>query len=213
MRRSRSQRRSSSSLSQKCSRGQIKRKAYNRQTSRGQVHVPAKCIRATSQSGLKRSTSQKRYLAQRAKIQKEARRKFSRDIPKKCPRGDIVREGFRRKSYRRMSRGKNISVKGSWVAPTCAPSINRQKGKRLFSLERGTLEKYGYTNLHSKTSQQRHKALDSAIKDGVKPLPLLRRVNALYVLNKNKDPELAKKLHSDVAYIRNTKAYQNRETA
>jgi len=174
--------------------------------------VAASCITATSQSGQKRSVSQKRYLAQRAKIQKEARRRFSRQTPKKCPPGKILREGYHRKSYKRTSRGKSVSVKGAWVPPTCAPSINRQKGKRLFSLERGALGKYGYEDLHELTTQQRHKALDKALSEGIKPLPLLRRVNALYVLNKRKDPALAQKIHSDVDYIRNTKAYQNRST-
>ncbi|AYV81829.1 MAG: hypothetical protein Harvfovirus66_10 [Harvfovirus sp.] len=112
-----------------------------------------------------------------------------------------------------MSRGRSVSVKGAWVPPTCAPSINRQKKKRLFSLQRGVLGQYGYKNVDNLSTQQRHKALDKALDSGVKPLPLLRRVNALYVLNKNKDPSLAKKFQADVDYIRKTRAYQNRSTA
>jgi len=213
-------RRSSHSGGQKCPAGKIFRRAYTRHRGKSRISVAGNCITATSQSRQKRSVQDRKYLAERAKIQKEARKKFSKKASQKCPPGKVLREGFYRKSthrraYSRQSgaRIEGSDVAGAWVPPTCVPSINRQKKKRLFVLERNVLAKYGYHNVHTLTARQRHDALDKALRAGIEPLPLLRRVNALYVLNKNKDPELAEKFHEDVDYIRHTKGYQSRPTA
>lgn len=207
------------SRGQNCPSGQIYRAPYTRYRGDQEIKVSGNCIRSVSQSKQKRSVQDQQYLAERAKIQRKASRMFSREASQKCPPGKVLREGFyrkpaHRKSYKRSS-GTNIAateVKGAWVPPTCVPSINRQKKQRLFVLERGVLKKYGYTDIHDLTTEERHDALDKALKE-IEPLPLLRRVNALYVLNKNKDPELAEKFHEDVEYIRETPTYQNRPTA
>ena len=204
----------------KCPSGRIYRQGYTRRRGNSRVTVPGNCIRATSQSRQKRSVLDRKYLAQRAKMYKTARRKFSKQTPKRCPQGRVLREGFyrqptRRRSFKR-STGTQVSastVAGAWVPPTCVPSINRQKKKRLFVLERNVLGKYGYHNVKNLTTGERHEALDKALDDGIEPLPLLRRVNALYVLNKNQDPTLAQKFKQDVNYIRTTQEYQNRPTA
>lgn len=203
-----------------CPLGQIYRRGYTRYRGNTKIQVPGNCITATSQSKLKRSDIDREYLAQREQIQKEARRRFSREMPKKCPPGTVLREGFyRRPTHRRAFRRSSgtevpgTEVSGAWVPPTCVPSINVQKKKRLFALERGVLGRYGYEDVKHLSTSERHDALDRALADGIEPLPLLRRVNALYVLNKNKDPELAAKFRSDVGYIRSTPEYQNRPTA
>ena len=204
----------------KCPSGRIYRQGYTRRRGNSRVTVPGNCIRETSQSRQKRSVRDRKYLAQRAKMYKTARRKFSRQTPKRCPTGRVLREGFyrqptRRRSFKR-STGTQVpasTVAGAWVPPTCVPSINRQKKKRLFVLERNVLGKYGYHDVKNLTANERHEALDKALDDGIEPLPLLRRVNALYVLNKNQDPTLAQKFKQDVNYIRTTQEYQNRPTA
>ncbi len=186
----------------KCPSGQISRKAY---TKKSGTKVKSKCIKATSQSGKKRSTIDKKIMKRKSKEHSMAREKLGG--PKKCSKGEILREGYKKKSYKRSS-GK--SVKGSWTAPSCVKSqTGRPKGKQLFVLEKGTLEKYGYHKIDTITRTARKKALKAALKD-MKPLSLMRRINALYVLNEHKNPKLAAKFHEDAQFIKTTKEYQNR---
>ena len=70
----------------------------------------------------------------------------------------------------------------------------------LFHLEKGTLSKFGYSMKNSQ--QSRHKSLKKAIKKG-DPLSIYRRLNALYVLNKNKHPENAKIFKDDAEWLKN----------
>lgn len=69
----------------------------------------------------------------------------------------------------------------------------------LFHLEKGTLTKFGYSMKNSQ--QNRHKSLKKAIKQ-VKPLSIYRRLNALYVLNKNKHPDNAKVFKDDAEWLK-----------
>jgi hypothetical protein len=69
----------------------------------------------------------------------------------------------------------------------------------LFHLEKGTLSKFGYSM--KKSQQSRHKSLKKAIKS-VKPLSIYRRLNALYVLNKNKHPDNAKVFKDDAEWLK-----------
>jgi hypothetical protein len=96
-----------------------------------------------------------------------------------------------------------------WIPPIHVPSINIHKNKK-FVLERNFLRKYGYYDIKHLTPQERHEALDKALANGIEPIPLLRRINALFVLFKNRDPQLSAKFRADMDYIRHTKAYQNR---
>ena len=68
----------------------------------------------------------------------------------------------------------------------------------LFHLEKGTLTKFGYSM--KKSQQSRHTSLKKAIKS-VKPLSIYRKLNALYVLNKNKHPDNAKIFKNDAEYV------------
>ncbi len=194
-------------MQQSCKQGEIYRIGYVRETNGKMTVVPGKCIRATSQSKLKRSSLDKEYIAEREQIYKNARKRFSKTMPKSCPSGQIIREGY----YRR-SKSKSKTKQGAWVAPTCMLSRNKVKKKRLFTLEQNTLGKYGYHDIENKSDLQRHRALKRALKDGIEPLPLLRRVNALAVLNKNKNPTLSNVFKNDIDYIRNTTEYKQRPT-
>ena len=69
----------------------------------------------------------------------------------------------------------------------------------LFHLEKGTLTKFGYSMKN--TEQSRHKSLKKAIKS-IKPLSIYRRLNALYVLNKNKHPDNAKIFKDDAEWLK-----------
>ena len=195
-----------------CPTDHIYRVGYTRKVNKKEVTVAGRCIPATSQSGKKTSEIDREAIETRASIHKQAREIFKKDIPKKCSKGKIIREGYFRSPYTRAS---GTQVKGVWVKPVCVPSINADgegKKKQLFRLEPHVLSKYGYHNLHNLSDRQRHIALGKALKDGIKPLSLLRRVNALSVLHKNTDPELSGILKSDLDYIRSTKIYQNRSS-
>lgn len=203
----------------KCPSGKIWRRAYSRSRGSQTVKVPGNCIRSVSQSKMKRTIADQEFIRKREKLHKEARRIFKRTTPSKCPRGMIEREGYyrrstSRKAYTRKS-GQKIeatNVSGAWVPPACAPSINREKKQRLFVLEKDVLKKYGYHNVNSLTIGKRRSALSRALSD-IEPLPLYRRVNALYVLQKNTNPALAAKFKEDAEWIKTTKKYQERPTA
>jgi hypothetical protein len=83
-----------------------------------------------------------------------------------------------------------------------------KKSKPLFVLEKGALIKYGY---HADISENdRHQALSRALADGLKPLSLYRKLNALYVLNKNQNRALAKLYRKDANWIKDTPEYMAR---
>ena len=133
----------------------------------------------------------------------------------KCRSGMIVRKAYTI---------KNKKVKPGCIAAQSASGLKRSeinapiikkmritckrnntKYKRhnkcnvLFHLEKGTLSKFGYSMKNSQ--QTRHKSLKKAIKS-VKPLSVYRRLNALYVLNKNKHPENAKIFKDDAEWLK-----------
>jgi len=170
-----------------CKKGFIKRSSFRRKTG---SRVKSKCIKATSQSGLKRSSIDKKIMSRLHKIHQLARQKFGTP---KCKKGEIVREGSKRK------RGSTKY----WTKPTCIKDIGRAgKGKQLFVLEKDVLSKYGYQNIRQMKLSSRRRALSRAIKY-IKPLSVLRRINALYVLNKNQNPKLAQTLRNDFKWLQN----------
>jgi len=70
-------------------------------------------------------------------------------------------------------------------------------------LSPGVLGEYGYKNVKNMTELARHRALLRVIRDGKEePLSLFRRLNALMVLFKYKDPKLSVIFKKDRDYIR-----------
>jgi hypothetical protein len=191
----------------KCPAGKIYRVEYSRQNSNGSsVVVKGNCIRATSNSGKKTSITNNKNIA--AKKRRQSR------TSRKCPKGEISRISYRKKSF---TNKFGTHVSSAKVPSTCIKAVGQSKitghkGEPLFVLEKGVLSKYGYSHIASMSMSNRHKAIDKALKD-IKPLSLYRRLNALYVLNKDKDPILAKLFRNDANYVKKTEKYQNRETA
>ena len=148
----------------------------------------------------------------RAKTRAKTRAKSkTRSKSKSCPRGQIMRSGYLRKHY--------TKTNGTLVNPTVVPEHcikdrgNPGHGVQLFRLVPGVLEGYGYYGIKNLTQGQRRKALNRALDDGFEPLSLFRRINALYVLNKNQDPGIAELFKKDRDYVKTTKAYAERKTA
>jgi hypothetical protein len=55
----------------------------------------------------------------------------------------------------------------------------------------GYLSQHGYVDVKKKTKLSRHRALMRVFRSGEPPLRLFRRLHALVILFKNKDPKLS----------------------
>lgn len=76
----------------------------------------------------------------------------------------------------------------------------KHKCNVLFILKKGTLSRFGYSMKNSQS--KRHNSLKKAIKS-TKPLSIYRKLNALYVLNKNRNPLTAKLFKDDAEWLKN----------
>ena len=205
-----SKKNSSKKNSKKCSKNMILRDGY---TTKKGSKVPASCITAQSDSGKKTSLILKKYLHKKAKMHREAMKRFSKQVPKKCSKGEILREGYKKNSFKSHSKtnkiDKNINVSGSWTKPACIKSVTgkSKKGSKLITImNKDVLGKYGYSNIKSLSKTERHSSLRDAIKN-IKPLSVYRRLIALATLNKNKDEELFIILRSDADWIKTQDVY------
>lgn len=68
--------------------------------------------------------------------------------------------------------------------------------------DEGYLSKYGYQDVKDMSEIARHRALGRVIRSGEPPLGLFRRLNAMMILFKNKDPKLSKIFKSDRNWLR-----------
>jgi hypothetical protein len=191
-----------------CPRGYIK--AYSRETSTESgkiVKVKSNCIRALSQSGQKRTSIDRAIIGRKKREHLQARQKFGTP---KCSSGEIVREGYKRSSYKKKS-GSIIPKK--WVSPSCIKSrTGRPKGEQLFILEKNVLSKYGYENIENLSINQRHESLKKALDNKIKPLSIYRRLIALATLNKNLNPLLYDIFIADTEWLKTTEEYINRDS-
>ena len=74
-----------------------------------------------------------------------------------------------------------------------------RKNRQLFVLKKGELTKYGY---HADLSEAaRHEALKKALSE-FSPLSLFRKLNAVYVLNKNRDKKRAAIFKADAKWAK-----------
>jgi len=190
-----------------CNKGEILRAGYITKTGK---NVREKCIPAQSYSGRKTSDDIKKYVQSREQIQKEARKKFSKEASKKCPTGYIMREGYKRESHKSHSKkGDSIKVKESWTRPQCIKSQTgkSEKGNKVIVImEKDILGNYGYKHVKSLSPGERRSTLRKAIRE-IKPLSVYRRLVALSTLNKGKDTKLAKILKEDSEWIKTQHEY------
>lgn len=189
-----------------CRRGSIIRKGYTRHLRNRTIRVPSGCIKAQSQMGIKRSPFDEAVMTKKRKMHLRFRKMYGAP---RCKPGQVTREGYTRKSYQRKS---GTYVTSSKVRPGCIKAVGLskrrgRKGKPLFFLQKGTLTQYGY---HAdKTEAERHSSLSEALQH-IKPLSVYRKLNALYVLNKNNNPTMAKLYRGDADWIQTTPEYIHR---
>lgn len=128
----------------------------------------------------------------------------------KCPKGTIrrkayTRKGYTRRAYRRKdgTRVKKSTVKKSRVPSSCIRDLGKEgKGKRLFTLKKGDLTKFGYSLKHDASTRRyalkRSMSMFSRNK-------LIKKLNALYILQKNTNPMYAKRARADMKWVQQQK--------
>ena len=171
-----------------CKKDSIYRKAYTRTSPSGKKsRVKGACIRSVSLSGKKRSVINRRIIsAKKASQRKAAVATGSAGL--KCPPGSILRAAYFRQSF---TRADGTVVTKSRAAAKCIKS--RGTGRRnavIGPLQRGSLAQFGYTKVENLSEVARNTALDRAVAT-VGFLPIIKKLNALYVLNRNVNNKLA----------------------
>jgi len=189
-----------------CRKGFILRNAYTRHLKKKNIRVKSGCIKSQSQFGIKRSTLDKAIIRKKNKTYRLIRKKFGTP---KCKNDEVVREGYTRRNYKHKN---GEIVRSTIVPPGCIKAVGLSKkrgvkGQQLFVLQKGLLTKYGYH--FNKSETERHSAINKALKH-IKPLSVYRKINALYVLNKNKSHTQAIIYKNDADWVKNTSEYRNR---
>ncbi len=112
-----------------------------------------------------------------------------------------------RRSHRRSPR-RSKKRSPAKKSPTKKRSKARSKTRSpiRIHLTKGSLGKYGYTNVANETAVVRRKALAAALAHE-DPLPIFKKLNALMVLNKNKRPQLSALFEADRNWVRDKYMY------
>jgi hypothetical protein len=123
-----------------------------------------------------------------------------RSSKKRSPKRSKKRSPKRSKkrSSKKRSSKRSSSKKRS---PKRSSSKKRSTKNKIPKLRKGELKQFGYSSANSVAS--RHRALAKAIRE-YSDLSVYRKINVLYIFNKNKNPTLAKKFNSDKAWIKKT---------
>jgi hypothetical protein len=77
----------------------------------------------------------------------------------------------------------------------------RRSSKVRIPLNKGELDKFGYSNVKLMTETQRHAALVKAM-DAYGKLSVFRKLNAIYVLTRNTSPASSKIFKADRDWIK-----------
>jgi hypothetical protein len=91
--------------------------------------------------------------------------------------------------------------------------MHTNKNKRAsvkIILDKNILKPFGYTNIAKLSKPERQQILNKALASKIKPVTILRRLNALYVFNKNNNTKLASKFKNDMIYVKKSDAYKAR---
>ena len=78
---------------------------------------------------------------------------------------------------------------------------NKQKRSLIGTLKKGLLIKFGYQNVTQLSQQQRHEALQKAIR-AYGALSVFRKLNAVYVYNRKTNPSHSRIFKTDRDWVR-----------
>ena len=115
---------------------------------------------------------------------------------KKCKSRSISRRSYK---YIKKSTGKEVKIRATCVKSRSLRSRGINPKKVLPSLKGGSLTQYGY-KLHI-SSSARHEALKKAL-EVYGYSRLIKKLNAVRLLNENAHPKNAKIYDSDMKYVR-----------
>ena len=115
---------------------------------------------------------------------------------KKCKSRSISRRSYK---YIKKSTGKEVKVRASCVKSRSLRSRGINPRKVLPTLKGGSLTQYGY-KVHE-SSSARHEALKKAL-EAYGYSRLIKKLNAVRLLNENAQPKNAKIYDSDMKYVR-----------
>jgi len=189
----------------KCGKNEIYRIAYK--TKKGKL-VEGNCIKKQTYGKKKREYWSRAQKAKKTKTKKIIKKKYPEHVKKKCPEGQILRDGYVRKSYIRKD-GK--VVKKITVAPGCIKDrgqpgkwTNKNKNvKGIGPLKKGTLAQFGYKDVKKMTIKNRRIALTKCVKK-LGNNTCWRKLNAIFVYNKNTNPKISKIFMDDRDWIKKT---------
>ena len=133
-------------------------------------------------------------------------------MAKTCPKGQILRVGYKRGGYYRKpyTRKDGTKVKGAWIGKSevgeaCVPDTGLPhktpaSRKVLPKLKKGELGKYGYKDVKNLSTKKRREALEEAVRDAGYAT-IIRRLNAVANYTVNSDPKAHSIYRSDMKWI------------
>jgi len=181
-----------------CNPGELYRKTYTRTIRNGtRIRIPGRCIRSQTRysSPLKVSRVRLRGYPLSTRTRKGA-----------CPPGTIKRSSY----VRYTQKGKHVLVPEQCIQDRGLPGKGFRNGPGIGPLRKGELGKFGYADVTSLSTSQRHRALEAAIRE-YGSLGVWRKLNAVAVYTKHTAPATSSIFKADMKWIRETygiKAFQ-----
>lgn len=119
---------------------------------------------------------------------------------KTCKKGEIYRKGYKKNMKKTH---KKIYVKGKCIKDRGKigkwKDIHQEKG--IGKLRKGDLTKYGYQNVIQLSTEKRKKILKKCVEE-YGPISIFRKLNAVYIYNKNTNPKISEIFKRDRDWIR-----------
>lgn len=199
-----------------CGKNEIVRKSYI--TKKG-TKVKENCIPNPGYGEGKRSDWVRKLKSKMSRRRKLLKKKYpdQQSIPI-CKKGYILREaygrkytsqtlkkGFRKGSKTIKPKKKNLTfVKAACIKDRGLPGkwSDTHSEVGIGPLKKGTLGQYGYSKVLELSLKKRQNSLKKAIKN-MNALVVWRKLNAIYVYNKNTNPKLSQKFKKDRDWIKN----------
>ena len=121
---------------------------------------------------------------------------------KSCKKGEIYREGYTRISKKTQ---KKTNVKGSCIKDRGLPGkwSDKHSDKGIGKLKKGELTKYGYENVNRLSTRKRRNILKKCVQE-YGALSVFRKLNAVYVYNRNTNPVISDIFRKDRDWVKKT---------
>jgi hypothetical protein len=176
----------------KCSKNQILRAAY---TKKSGARVLAKCISRVSPYLERYSNFQKRTLGKMTRRLRGYTRAY-RGNSKMCAKGFTLRKAY--VPY------KVSGERGRLVKAACITKRGSStSGVKIGPIRKGELTKYGYADVGLLRVVARRDALKKAVSE-LGSLSVWKKLNVIYLYNKNKNPPLSEKFLADRNWVKAT---------